>query len=160
MVRTFTLIFASISFIVVIGGATYEHTAVVPVWASAPPASLAMFQGNFPLAAPNFWIPVHPVTLLLLMAALIANWGKESRKFILITLGGYLAVLLVTFIYFVPELVSITGSAYSTSLDSSLTQRAKTWEALSLVRLGFLLVLATSLLFGLSRTAGPRVTLT
>ena len=157
MARTLALILACISFIIVIGGATYEHAAVVPVWASAPPASLSMFQGNYPLSAANFWIPVHPVTLLLMTAALVLNWGSERRKFVLVTLGGYLAVLLLTFLYFVPELVSITGSAFSSAVDTGLTQRAKTWETLSLVRLAFLIVLAISLLYGLSRSGDSRI---
>ncbi len=64
---------AILSYIIVIGGATYEHLAVVPQWTAAPPASLAMFQGTYGLQAQNFWIPIHPVTLILMGAALIAN---------------------------------------------------------------------------------------
>src|SRR5687768_10544311 len=80
MIKTLLLILGSISFIIVIGGATYEHAAVVPVWASAVPASLAMFQGEYGLAASNFWIPIHPITLALLLAALIANWRTGRRN--------------------------------------------------------------------------------
>src|SRR5436190_8737395 len=138
MLRTLILIIASISFIIVIGGATYEHTSVVPVWAAAPPASLAMFQGSYPLAASNFWIPVHPVTMLLLVSSLLLNWGTERRKFVLVTIGGYVLVLTATFVYFVPELMSITQSAFSSTVDAELTRRAKNWELLSLVRLGIL----------------------
>ncbi len=157
MIRTFALILASISFIIVIGGATYEHASIVPVWASAPPASLAMFQGDYALRAANFWIPIHPVTLVLLLAALITNWRTARRKFILLTLGGYLAVLLLTFLYFVPELISITGSPFGQNVDGELTRRASSWEALSLARLGFLIVLAFSLLLGLSRSGERRI---
>lgn len=156
MLRTFVLILASICFIIVIGGATYEHAAVVPVWASAPPASLSMFQGTYALKAANFWIPVHPLTLVLLSAALILNWRTERRNFILMTIGGYLAVMVITFLYFVPELMSITGSTFSSVVDDGLRERARTWELLSLVRLGFLILLAVSLLIGLSRSHESR----
>ena len=148
--RTFLLILGAIGFITVIGGATYEHLAVVPVWASAVPASLTMFQGEYGLRAQNFWIPIHPVTLILLAAALVLNWRTPRRKFILTTLAGYVLVLLITFIYFVPELMALTQSAYSTAVDPELTRRAGMWETLSLVRLAFLLVLAVTLLLGLS----------
>lgn len=151
MLRTLLLIPACISFISVIGGATYEHLAVVPVWAKAVPASLSMFQGEYGLAAQNFWIPIHPVTMVLLIIGLIANWPTERRAYILVTLGGYLAILAATFVFFVPELMAITQSAYSTTVDSELTRRAKLWEILSLVRLGVLVVLATILLLGLSK---------
>ena len=152
MTRTVALILASISYIVVIGGAVYEHLAVVPVWSAAVPVSLAMFQGEHRLAAENFWIPIHPVAILLLTIALLLNWRTERRYYVLATLLGYAAVLLTTFIYFVPELMSLTQTAYSVTVNSELTGRAQTWEILSLVRLGFLICLAVVLLLGLSRS--------
>ena len=155
MVRTISLIIASISFIIVIGGATYEHLAVVPVWSSAVPASLTMFQGPYALTAQNFWIPIHPVTLVLMSTALLLNRKTERRVFILVTLGGYLAILAVTAVYFVPELLALTETTYTTSIDAELTGRANLWEGLSLVRLVLLLALAFTLLMGLSKPDRP-----
>ncbi len=149
--RTISLILASISFVIVIGGAVYEHLAVVPVWASAVPASLTMFQGEFALAAARFWIPIHPVTLVLLIAALLLNWRTERRGHIITTIAGYAAVLAITTVWFVPELIAITQCAYSQTIDPNLTQRAQTWETYSLIRLAFLFILAINLLFGLSK---------
>ncbi len=149
--RTILLILAAISFVIVIGGAVYEHLAVVPAWSSAVPASLTMFQGEYALAAGRFWIPIHPVTLVLLIAALVLNWRSERREYIIATIAGYAAVLAVTTVWFVPELMSITQSAYSQTIDPNLTQRAQNWETYSLIRLAFLLILATNLLFGLSK---------
>lgn len=151
IVRTVSLILASISFVVVIGGATYEHLAVVPVWSAAVPASLTMFQGEFALAAARFWIPIHPVTLVLLITALLLNWRTERRKFITATIAGYAAVLAITTVWFVPELMAITQSAYSPTADPNLTQRAEDWETYSLIRLAFLIILAINLLYGLSK---------
>lgn len=51
---------------------------------------------------------------------------------------------------FAPQLTAITTSAYSPAVSNDLTGRAKTWETLSLVRLGSLLILAVVLLNGLS----------
>lgn len=146
----FLYILASIAFITIIGAAIYEHAAVVPVWSAAPPHSLSMFQGEYGLQAPNFWKPIHPVTILLLAAALITNWRQPSRKQILIVFGCYLLVLVITAAYFVPELISITTSEYSKVTSEDLTNRAQTWERLSLVRLSALLMLAVVLLHGLS----------
>ena len=151
MIRTLLLILGSISFIIVIGGATYEHAAVVPAWSAAVPESLSMFQGKYGLAPGKFWIPVHPVTLVLLISALVANWKTQRRGYILVTLIGYALILATTFAYFVPELMAITQTAYSPTVDTDLTRRANLWEALSLVRLGFLFVLAITLLMGLSK---------
>lgn len=141
---------ASIAFITIIGAAFYEHAAVVPAWSAAPPRSLSMFQGEYGLQAANFWKPVHPVAVLLLAAALIANWRQPGRKQLLIASGGYGLILVITAAYFVPELIAITTSAYSPAVSDDLTSRAKTWETLSLVRLGGLLILAIVLLYGLS----------
>ncbi|SDD83976.1 protein of unknown function [Dyadobacter soli] len=143
-------ILASIAFITIIGAAFYEHAAVVPMWSAAPPRSLSMFQGEYGLQAVNFWKPVHPVAVLLLAAALITNWQKPNRKQLLIVVGGYLLILAITAVYFVPELLAITGSAYSAAVNGDLAERAQTWEKLSLVRLSGLLVLAVILLHGLT----------
>ena len=151
MTRTLLLILGSISFIIVIGGATYEHAAVVPAWSAAVPESLSMFQGKYGLAPGKFWVPVHPVTLVLLISALVLNWKTRRRSYILATLIGYAFILAITFAYFVPELMAITQTAYSPTIDMDLTRRANLWEALSLVRLGFLLILAVTLLMGLSK---------
>ena len=150
--RILSYILASTSFITVIGGAVYEHLSSVPVWSSAVPASLAMFQGEYAITPFRFWMPIHPITVLLLLVAMVLNWKTERRKYILCTVAGYAAVLLVTFLFFVPELLAITQSTYSSTVDAALTNRAKTWESLSLVRLGGMLLLAVTLLFGLSRT--------
>lgn len=151
LIRTLVYVLGCISFVTVIGGATYEHLAVVPVWASAVPASLAMFQGDYGLAAQRFWIPIHPVTLVLLVAALILNWRTRRRGLIAAGLTGYALVLVITSLYFVPELMAITRSAFSSSVDPELTRRAGAWESFSLMRLGFLNVLAVIMLFGLTR---------
>ncbi|HEX6125362.1 MAG TPA: hypothetical protein VFZ23_08305 [Pyrinomonadaceae bacterium] len=151
MIRTVLLILGCISFIIVIGGATYEHAAVVPQWTAAVPASLSMFQGEYGLRSANFWIPVHPVTMALLVAALVTNWRTTRRNYIITTIAGYAIILAATFVYFVPELMSLVQTAYSSSVDSELTHRANTWEFLSIVRLGCLIVLAVILLMGLSK---------
>jgi len=152
MLRTLLLILASISFVVVIGGAVYEHLTSVPVWSSAVPASLAMFQGEYAITPFRFWIPIHPITMSLLLIAMILNWRTARRNFILVTIVGYALVLASTFLFFVPELMAITQSTYSNTVDAALTKRANTWEFLSLIRLGILLLLAVNLLWGLSKS--------
>ena len=141
---------AILSYIIVIGGATYEHLAVVPQWTAAPPASLAMFQGTYGLQAQNFWIPIHPVTLILMSASLIANWRSERRKPIALCLAGYVLVLVITFAHFVPELIAITTTPYSEMIDAGLQARAANWETLSLVRLAFLNIIASFFLMVLT----------
>ena len=158
MIRTLLLILGCISFIVVMGAAVYEHAAVVPSWTKAVPGSLTMFQGEYAVRPWNFWIPIHPTTVTLLLMGLIANWRTPRRNYVIAGLGGYLLVLAITFSYFVPELlVLVVNTPYSPTVDAELTRRANLWEALSLVRLGFIFVVAVVLLLGLSRPAEDKL---
>ena len=158
-IKTIFLILACISFIIVTGGAVYEHSAVIPRWKLAPPASLTMFQGEYGLNQAIFWQSVHPITLLLLIIAMVLNWKNASRKFIIISIIGYLIVGLVTFVYFVPELLSIIHTDYQPVIDQSLVARASTWEKLSLVRLVFMIAVAMILLYSLTKQKDSRVSL-
>ncbi|MGC4231973.1 MAG: hypothetical protein QM594_03095 [Niabella sp.] len=143
---------ACLSFAVVVGAAIYEHIAVVPGWSAAPPASLSMFQGKYGLNPTPFWKAIHSVTLLLLAAAIILFWKTGSKAYLLITSVGYIIVLMITFAYFVPELIAITSTSYSENIDDFLTKRAKQWEVLSLVRLSFLIILAITAFLGLTKS--------
>lgn len=145
---------ARLGFSVVIGGAIYEHIAVVPQWSMAAPASLAMFQGDYGLRPAPFWMMIHPVTLVFMGLSLLLFWKTTYRKSLLITLTGYVLVLIITFSFFVPELLAITGTAYSENVDPTLTGRAKLWESLSLVRLALLILLAVVLQFNSFRSSG------
>jgi hypothetical protein len=145
---------ARLGFSVVIGAAIYEHIAVVPQWSRAVPASLAMFQGEYGLRPAPFWMMIHPVTLVFMGLSLLLFWKSTYRKSLLITIAGYVLVLIITFSYFVPELLAITGTAYSENVDPVLTERAKLWETLSLVRLAFLIILAVIFQFNSFHSSG------
>ncbi|RYG45296.1 MAG: hypothetical protein EOO01_18050 [Chitinophagaceae bacterium] len=140
-----------LAFAVVIGGAVYEHLNVVPTWSAAPPFSLAMFQGEYGLKPELFWMLIHPVNLLLFVVTLIFHWRSARRRNIFIVLGSYLAVLVITSIYFVPELIAITSTSFAETVDGNLVERASLWETLSLIRLAFLVVLSIVLMLGLTK---------
>lgn len=141
-----------LAFAIIIGGAIHEHLNVVPKWAAAPPVSLSMFQGEYGLKPELFWMIIHPVNLFLFAATLVAHWRSRSRKNILVVLATYVLILVITAIYFVPELISITTTAYSSKPDAELIKRATLWETLSLVRLAVLVILALVLFMGLTKT--------
>jgi hypothetical protein len=138
-------------FAVVVGGAIYEHLNVVPTWAAAAPASLSMFQGEHGLNPELFWMLIHPINLLLFTLTLILHWRTPRKKNIAIVLISYVAILVITAVYFVPELLSIIKTEYSPTVDADLTARAKLWEVLSIVRLIILVVLSLVLFLGLTK---------
>ncbi|WP_290790784.1 hypothetical protein [Flavihumibacter sp. UBA7668] len=151
-IRNVLYAFACLAFSIVIGGAVYEHIAVVPRWTAAPPVSLSMFQGPYGLNPAPFWKNIHPVTLLLLVISLALFWKTERRNYLLFTIAGYVLILIITFLYFVPTLIAITGTPYNETADALLTSSAKTWETLSLVRLAVLVLLAITAFLGLTRS--------
>lgn len=140
-----------LAFVIIIGGAVYEHVNVVPRWAAGPPASLAMFQGEYGLNPELFWKIIHPVNMLLFALCLIFHWKSARRKNLLAVLSGYILILIITAVYFVPELISITTAGFSGTVDPALTERASVWEALSIIRLAVLFILALILLTGLTK---------
>lgn len=142
-----------LSFSIIIGAAVYEHLSVWPKAFSAIPKSLTMFQGEYGLESAPFWMAIHPVTLILFLITLILVWRTERRKYVLFSLIGYVIVLITTFIYFVPELISLVTSNFQDSVDVALTKRGSRWEILSLVRLVFLIIIALTLNYGFSKSA-------
>ncbi len=141
-------------FAIIIGAAVYEHLSIVPRWSAAPPRSLAMFQGEFGLNAAAFWTAIHPVSVLFFLISLFLSWRTARRSNLLIVFSGYVLILLTTAIYFVPELLSITSSAYSDEISDALTRRASKWEWLSLLRLLILVFLSFVLFLGLTKPSG------
>lgn len=151
--RTPVLILASISYTIVLGGATYEHLSVVPQWSAAPPLSLTMYQGEYALNSIHFWPPMHLLTLTSMVVALALHWRAPARRYVAAALAAYLLVIAVTAVYFLPELNAITHTPYQPVVDAALTERAGTWEALSLVRLMAMVVIAAVLLQGLTKVS-------
>lgn len=139
-----------LSFSAIVGAAIYEHIALWPAAFSEPPKSLTVFQGPYRLNPAPFWQSIHPVTLLFFTITLIVSWRTQRKKFILVALAGYVSILAATFIYFVPELLDLTGTTYADTVDTSLQSRGSLWINLSLVRGGVLIVLAMNLLLGLT----------
>lgn len=146
-----------LSFAIIIGGAVYEHLTVVPKWTAGPPASLAMFQGEYGLKTEMFWMLVHPITVLLFVITLIIHWRSPRKTPLATVFAGYIAILIITSIYFVPELVTIINTSYAPTIDADLTRRAQLWETLSIVRLGVLIVMAITLFSGLTKDNQPAI---
>lgn len=144
-------VLACISYCLIIGAGVYEHFAVWPIAFMEPPKSLSMFQGNYALQSESFWKLVHPTTLVLLIVTLGLNWKTDRKKYILITLSIYILALIVTFIYYVPELKSIIGTPYSETIDVAIQKRGHLWITLSKIRLSFICISAFVLILGLTK---------
>jgi len=77
--KDFLLILGIIAHFVLIGADIFGQIVISPVVLSAPPASLAIFQGEYAYNSTVFWQPANMVALALLIVALIANWNTPRR---------------------------------------------------------------------------------
>jgi hypothetical protein len=146
LLKDVLLALAAMSFILILGGGMYEHVTLHYIWTAAPPRSLYMFQGSDGIHLTRFWVLIHPVVIVLLTAALLTNTEPSRRKAILITLTGYLLILISTSIYFVPELNDLISAPYSNTVNPALQHRALTWKVWNAARGLALLALAFNLL--------------
>jgi len=149
-IPTLVLEVAMIAWGIVCGASVYEHVAMVPVWAKAPPASLTMWQGEHRVRAERLWIPLHPVVVLLLALALGLHWSDDALRLRLgVVLACYVVVLVVTNALFIPELKRIAIMPTVQLTPDAWRRRARRWERWSLARgavmLGLAVVLADAL---------------
>ncbi len=132
---------------VLCGAMLYEHLAVVPQWARRPPESLTMWTGAYRLKAERFWMSIHPVLVSLLIGALVTGWGDGDRRMaLLVVLGTYVAVLALTGVWFVPELLRLTQDPAAAIAPDAWRARARRWELASIARGVVLLGMAWPLL--------------
>lgn len=146
------LAFTCTGFIMILGAGIYEQLTIHAKWAQAPPRSLYIFQGTDGIDISVFWKLIHPLLLLLFTATLIMNWKTARRRGILITFLGYALILAATAIYFVPELIKLTGYSYSNSVLPELQHRATVWVQLNIARTAIIFLLALYLLLHAFKT--------
>ena len=132
---TYSLFPAVIFWGILLGAIAYSHTAFLPVYLSDLPNSAAVVNGKYALNEAPFWMTIHPLLILSLIASLALNWKFPARrKLIALSFGIYVSVLIVTRVYFLPELMAFAKSPESTLPDSEWLARGHRWLSLSLIR--------------------------
>lgn len=118
-----------------LGGITYSHLVYFPRYLSALPASAVVVNGPYGLHESIFWLTVHPLLILSLIVTLVLNWKlRPRRKLILISFAVYVSVLVITQIYFLPELIAFQGSPESSVTPTEWLVRTERWQRLSWIR--------------------------
>ena len=78
---------------------------------------------------------IHPLLILSLIVTVALNWRlRTRRKLILVSFAVYLLVMIVSVIYFIPELVEFEHSTRSSVTPAEWSVRAQRWQRLSWVR--------------------------
>jgi hypothetical protein len=138
-----SLLVTTIIYIFINGAGAFETLVIVPKWAANPPASLAMFKGEYGLDFKNFWIAAHSVHELSFIVAIFLNWKIAARrKLLLIVFVLHIALRVWTILYFAPAIIGFQQIPVTEVADETLRQRAQQWKNLNLLREGLFTLLS------------------
>jgi hypothetical protein len=137
--RNISLLIATVLWATLIGGIVYSHVVFLPAYLPNLPESTSLVKGPYALVDERFWMMIHPLLIITVTIALILNWKVVDRRNLMLSaLGIYLIVLVITFIYFVPELLAFAKSAESGIEKREWVIRGTMWEQLSWIRGAFM----------------------
>ena len=132
---TFSLMVSVVIWGTLLGGIAYSHLVYFPAYLSALPDSAVVVNGPYGLNETVFWALIHPLLILSLLTTLALNWRlRPRRRLVLRTIAAYAAVLVVSSLYFIPELVAFRQSPQSGLPASEWLVRAQRWQHLSWAR--------------------------
>jgi hypothetical protein len=134
-VGTYSLFLSIILWGILLGGIVYSHIVFFPVYLSALPDSAIVVNGTYGLDEVPFWMLIHPLLIISLIIASVLNWRyKERRKLILVSFTIYIAVLVVSSLFFIPELMAFKQSPELNLSPADWLARGNRWQHLSWVR--------------------------
>lgn len=109
-----------------VGGGIYEHLVLDQAW----PSNLALIQpGRGGAHRAPFWMVVHSLLTVVLLAALWACWRSATlRPRVAWALGIHVALRAWTFAYFIPAALRFEAA------QTLLPDEARTWVLLSPIR--------------------------
>lgn len=128
---------------IVIGGGLYETLVVMPLWSLAPPDSvLAFYRHN--VANPQFvlnqggrfWVFFTPLLGLLAVATLVSGLKTrpEHRRWRVAGTVLTLIVVVFTFVWFVPNILLLTGEGVTQLSAERVTSLTNWWVGLNWLR--------------------------
>lgn len=151
---TFVLMLAIILWGTLLGGVVYSHLVYFPAYLSDLPGSAVIVNGPYGMHDGKFWALIHPLLIISLVAALVFNWNSSSRRrLVALSFVVYVIVLVVSFIYFVPELILFQHSPESTVTAADWLARGRRWQRLSWLRGATMYIAFVPLLFALTKPA-------
>ncbi len=149
---TYSLFLTVILWGTLLGGIAYAHLVYFPVYLSALPDSSVVVNGTYGLNEAIFWTMIHPLLILSLILSLALNWkSKSRRKLILISFCIYIVVLIVSSLYFIPELRVFRDSPKLGLSRAEWLERGNRWQHLSWVRGAVCYVAIVPLLLALTK---------
>src|ERR1041385_8894935 len=130
--RDLSLAAAIVVWATILGGIVYSHIVWFPPYLGGMPATAAIAKT---IHDEYFWLTVHPLAILSLLVALALNWKlRQRRNLIAITIGIYAVIIVLTSIYFVPELMAFRNAQG----PGDWVARGQKWQHLSWLRGAFM----------------------
>jgi hypothetical protein len=149
---TYSLFLAIILWGTLLGGIAYSHLVYFPAYLSALPNSAVVVNGPYGLNEAIFWIIIHPLLIFSLIVALALNWKSRSRrKLVLISFAIYIVVLVISQVYFIPELGAFRHSPESSLSPAEWLARGQRWQRLSWIRGAIMYAAILPLLLALTK---------
>ena len=109
------------------GAQLFALSIIASTVSKAPPRSFAILSGEYAYDSRVFWETIPPITLLLFFVALVANWRTARRKFLLASLGLFIAAGLFAGLYLEPMFDAMISRGYADHIDPVLRHEAATW---------------------------------
>lgn len=114
-----------------LGGGTFEHIVLTPLWAGSPPGSVTQWPHGT-VQAKFFAIFSSLYALFLLILAVVLWWmPRPQRKWALVAVVCGLVVVVSTFFFFVPILgktQATAGAGLSADEITRLTNQFVNWN--------------------------------
>ena len=145
-----------VSCFIQIGAQLFAVSMIARVVKSAPPRSFAILEGAYRYDSSAFWETVPPITGLLFLVALVANWKTDRRKLLLGAFALFLIGGTVAGLYLEPMFEELKGIGYRDVVDPELQARAATWYAMDWGIWGLGLIAGIALLIALARPVTHR----
>ncbi|RJF93089.1 hypothetical protein D3876_01575 [Sphingomonas cavernae] len=139
-----------------IGAQLFALSVVVSTITEAPPRSFAILEGDYRYDSGPFWGTVPPITGLLFIVALTANWKTPRRTPLIASFALFLIAGLVAGLLLEPEFATITANGYSDKIDPALQSRAASWVAYDWAVWAFSLASGIALLLALARSISSK----
>lgn len=137
-----------------LGGIAYSHLVYFPTYLSALPDSAVVVNGPYGLNEAVFWMTIHPLLILSLAFTLAMNWRlRGRRRLIALSFAVYLLVIVVSAVYFIPELGNFARSPQSGIPPAEWLARGQRWQRLSWLRGAVMYASFLPLLIALTKQA-------
>ena len=155
-IRNIALITLIFSCFMQIGGQLFAISVLVSTITEAPPRSFAILHGEYAYDSSGFWGTVPPITALLYVVALIANWKTPRRPLLLLSVALFLIAGLLAGLVLEPEFDQLLAVGYTDIVDPDLQSRAARWLYFDWAAWGVIVLSGLTLLLALARPVGSR----